>query len=72
MSTPEETAIINLTDATTLLLDSVNFSKDGIDAQIASAVVISENNSQIPLAQMAVSMVSMNTLIVNLITESTQ
>jgi hypothetical protein len=70
MPSAEETAITNLTTATTALLESVNFSKLWLEDQVAQAVIVSENKAQIPLAQMAISLISINTLFVNNLTES--
>lgn len=70
MPSAEETAIVNLTTQTTALLESVNFSKVWLEAEVAAAVIVSENKTQIPLAQMAISLVSINTLFVSNLTEA--
>jgi hypothetical protein len=56
--TPIEDAINNLTTQTTALLDSVNFSKDSLQSDIAAAIVVSENASQIPLVTIATSIIN--------------
>jgi hypothetical protein len=62
-----ETAVDALTAQTTTLLDTVSTIKDDVATDIADAVAISTNAAQIPLAQMAVNVIDMQTLLVNLI-----
>jgi hypothetical protein len=61
-------AIIALTAETTLLLNAVNFSKDSLSADIAAAVLVSENASQVPLTQIATSLITTNTVFINHLT----
>lgn len=56
--TATEDAIVNLTVQTTNLLDSVNFSKSSLEADIAAAVIASENAAQIPLVTIATSIIN--------------
>jgi hypothetical protein len=56
--TATEDALTALTDSTNALLVSVNFSKDSLEADIAAAVVLSENAAQIPLVTIATSMIN--------------
>jgi hypothetical protein len=65
--TATEDALITLTDATTALLVSVNFSKDSLDADIASAVAVSENAAQIPLVTIATSIINTQATFINYI-----
>jgi len=67
--TATEIAISDLTVQTTALLAAVNFSKTNLENQIANAVVISENASQIPLATIAVSIIDTQTIFVNNLTK---
>jgi hypothetical protein len=68
MATPEENAIINLTTQTTALLNAVSASAAATEARISAAVIVSENASQIPLAQMAVVIINTNTRQINQLT----
>jgi hypothetical protein len=68
MATPEEVAIINLTTQTTALLNAVSASAAATEERISAAVIVSENASQIPLAQMAVVIINTNTRQVNQLT----
>jgi hypothetical protein len=56
--TATEDAINNLTQQTTDLLDAVNFSKASLQSDIADAVTISENASQIPLVTIVTSIIN--------------
>jgi hypothetical protein len=56
--TATEDALTALTDSTNALLVSVNFSKDSLEADIASAVAASENAAQIPLVTIATSIIN--------------
>jgi hypothetical protein len=56
--TATEDALTALTDSTTALLTSVNFSKASLESDIANAVAVSENAAQIPLITIATSMIN--------------
>jgi hypothetical protein len=66
--TATEDALTALTDSTNALLVSVNFSKDSLAADIASAVLVSENAAQIPLVTIATSMINTQATFVTYIT----
>lgn len=66
--TATEIAVNDLTVQTTALLAAVNFSKASLAADIAAAVLVSENASQIPLMTMAINLIDTQTLFVNHIT----
>jgi ABC-type uncharacterized transport system substrate-binding protein len=66
-----EDALTTLTQSTNALLVSVNFSKDSLEADIAAAVVLSENAAQIPLITIATSMVNTQATFINYINGAT-
>ena len=64
-----ETSVDDLTVQTTALLGTCTTLKNDVAADIAAAVVISENAALIPLAQVAVNLIDMQTMLVTLISE---
>lgn len=64
-----ETSVDDLTVQTTALLGTCTSLKNDVATDIATAVVASENAAQIPLAQVAVNLIDMQTLLVTLISE---
>jgi len=62
-----ETAIIDLTTKTTELLSSFTTQRDSVAQQIADAVEISANESQIPLAIVATNLITTQAMVVSLI-----
>jgi CRISPR/Cas system-associated exonuclease Cas4 (RecB family) len=62
-----ESEISSLTTQTTQLLDVVIELKNGVNSQIASAVLVSENAAQIPLISMATSFIQSQTSFINYI-----
>ena len=65
--TPTEIAINDLTTQTTELLASVNISKNSIDANIAAAVLISENKAILPLITVATNLITTQQLLITYI-----
>jgi hypothetical protein len=63
MTTDE--ALLNLTAQTTQLLDVVFQLKSGVAAQIAAAVLLSENAAQIPLINIATTFIKSQTDFIN-------
>ena len=59
-----ESSIIDLTTATTNLLNTVTAIQSNITSQITTAVATSTNNSQIPLVIIATNMIKTQTLLV--------
>ena len=71
MTTSVEEALITLTQSTNALLASVNFSKATLDSDIAAAVALSENATQIPLISIATSVISTQATLINYINGAT-
>jgi hypothetical protein len=63
-----EASLVSLTTQTTELLDTVVTAQLALESRIASAVLLSENASQVPLTQMATSLITTNTFFVNHLT----
>jgi hypothetical protein len=66
MTTTAE-ALTALTDSNNSLVSAINFSKSSLDADIAAAVVVSENATQVPLASVVANIVNMQTSLINYI-----
>jgi hypothetical protein len=64
-------AIIELTQRTTELLDVFNQQIGSVDARIAAAVLLSQNAAQIPLINIAASMINTQALLVHYIGTNT-
>jgi hypothetical protein len=71
MTTTIEEALITLTQSTNALLASVNFSKESLESDIAAAVALSENATQIPLISIATSVISTQATFINYINGAT-
>lgn len=65
----EEKAIAELTATNALLVTAVNVTKANIEARIASAVVISENATLVPLANSVVNLLTTQTLLMNILNQ---
>tara|TARA_R110000782_G_scaffold191833_1_gene281634 strand:- start:1904 stop:2113 length:210 start_codon:yes stop_codon:yes gene_type:complete len=66
MTTTAE-ALTALTDSNNSLVGAINFSKSSLDADIAAAVAVSENATQVPLASVVANIVNMQTSLINYI-----
>ena len=60
-------AIIALELSNASLVDAVNVTKNSIEARIASAVIVSENNAINPLYVLTANQIKTQTLLINLI-----
>jgi hypothetical protein len=67
MTVALEAAVSDLTSQTTTLIDIASSIIDDASDNVEAAVLASENAAQVPLAQMAVNLIDMQTLLVNLI-----
>jgi hypothetical protein len=67
-----EDALTTLTESTNALLASVNFSKESLESDIAAAVALAENATQIPLIAIATNIVSTQATFINYINGATQ
>jgi molybdenum cofactor biosynthesis enzyme len=60
-------ALIALQQTNAELVESVNVSKGNIEAEIAAAVVVSENAALIPLANATTNSITTQTLLINVL-----
>jgi hypothetical protein len=60
-------ALTLLTDSNNALVAAVNFSKNTLDLDIADAVALSENATQVPLASVVAGIINMQTSLINYI-----
>jgi hypothetical protein len=67
MAITTEDAIIDLEQTNALLVAAVNVTKGNIEADIAAAVIVSENATIIPLANSVTNLLITQTLFINLL-----
>jgi hypothetical protein len=62
-----ESVMIDFTTQASALFEASSTIQDTVAADIAAAVLVSENAAQIPLAQVAINLIDTQTMLVNLI-----
>ena len=67
MAMTVQESILALEIANTALVASVNVTKNSIEARIAEAVIVSENNAINPLYVLTANQIKTQTLLINLI-----